>query len=413
MASSIAAHQGHPFGRDRLAAGRAVVVHRRGPRQRIGALLDSEVMMPESCHDATRAPSFVRSPASTQPTALAAPRHRVLTGILASIAAAVVLTPDTSAQVTGTINEDAPTASTTVDFDNGWKLGLEYTAIHYGKGRWRMLPGRESQHAEFNAMAPRTAIGTVVTNCHVVAGEHMIPPGRFDLYFMVTGHGWELHLRKQGAEGQPSILWHMHPETTQSLYKRLRFSLEPGDEPNSAIFGFAFGQHVLTMPLELRSAKYPYGKPPGVDDTELDRAEPSSPKPGPGNASADEDDIRAVVQAFFEVIASKDVAAAGDLVLADGTAHSVRRDGDKRVVEAFSFAQWLERLPTLEAEMREAFLEPPTVLIDGDVAVVWGRYAFDRNGTRSHTGIDAFTVLRTDHGWRLASALYSVGPESR
>ena len=329
------------------------------------------------------------------------------------IALAFAVSPDARAQLSGTINEGAPVVSTSVEFGNGRRVELQYTAIHYGKGRWRMLPGQESRHAEFNARAEREVIGTAVTNCHVVAGDRMIPPGRFSLYFTVTSHGWEMHLRRRDSEELPPISWHMHPSTTKSLHKRLRFALEPGGEDNSATFGFAFGQYELTIPLELRSAKYPYGKPPGVEDTESDRAELPTEgveEPGPGEVgtSDDEREILAVVQAFFDVIASKNIEVARDLVLADGSVHSVRRSGGHRIVRALSFAQSLERLPNRETRMREAFLGRPTVLVDGDIAVVFGRYAFDLDGERSHTGIDAFAVARTDDGWRLASALYSV-----
>jgi hypothetical protein len=49
----------------------------------------------------------------------------------------------------------------------------------------------------------------------------------------------------------------------------------------------------------------------------------------------------------------------------------------------------------------------PTVLIDGDIAMVWTRYDFHIDGEFSHCGVDAVLLLRTDDGWRIASLAWT------
>ncbi|MSU23068.1 MAG: hypothetical protein EXS32_04510 [Opitutus sp.] len=68
------------------------------------------------------------------------------------------------------------------------------------------------------------------------------------------------------------------------------------------------------------------------------------------------------------------------------------------------------------AESKDLWLErmwTPTVHLDGRLAVVWTRYDFHLNGKMSHNGSDCFTLLKTDQGWKIASAAYSIEPGSR
>lgn len=166
------------------------------------------------------------------------------------------------AQLTGTINAKAPRLSTRIDFAKDSMLELRYTAIAYGKGYWRLLPGRKGEHAAFNRLAAQKPIGTVATTNHVVACGNLIPPGSYDLYFTINrDQCWELNLRKQGGEGPVPINWHMHTQPTPKLQKRLLLGIEPTGQPNAALFRFAFGTQVLTIPLELRDGENPYRRP--------------------------------------------------------------------------------------------------------------------------------------------------------
>ena len=123
---------------------------------------------------------------------------------------------------------------------------------------------------------------------------------------------------------------------------------------------------------------------------------------------ADRAAVLEVVQGFFDVMVSRDVEAAARLVVPEGVFVNVRTLDGVRVVRHFDNAGWAAGLAAREAEWSEAWDGEPTVLIDGDVAVVWGRYTFDVDGARSHTGTDAFCLVRSAEGWRLAGGVYSV-----
>ena len=50
----------------------------------------------------------------------------------------------------------------------------------------------------------------------------------------------------------------------------------------------------------------------------------------------------------------------------------------------------------------------PEVRVQGSIAQVWTRYDFHNNGAFSHCGIDAFNLVKTDDGWKIASAMWTV-----
>ena len=124
--------------------------------------------------------------------------------------------------------------------------------------------------------------------------------------------------------------------------------------------------------------------------------------------SSDEREVLATVQAFFDVIASRDAEAGARLTIPEGVFVSVRMQEGQKVLRHFDNAEWLRELPSGTSADREAFVGAPRVLIEGDVAVVWGRYVFEVDGEHSHVGVDAFNLLRTVDGWKIAGGAYSV-----
>jgi hypothetical protein len=50
----------------------------------------------------------------------------------------------------------------------------------------------------------------------------------------------------------------------------------------------------------------------------------------------------------------------------------------------------------------------PTVLVSGPLAVVWLPYDLYVNGSWSHCGIDAFTLVRNAGAWKIAALAWTV-----
>jgi hypothetical protein len=50
----------------------------------------------------------------------------------------------------------------------------------------------------------------------------------------------------------------------------------------------------------------------------------------------------------------------------------------------------------------------PEVRVDGDLALVWGRYVFFVEGKISHCGLNAFHLVRTDTGWKIGGIASTI-----
>ncbi|MEO1311333.1 MAG: nuclear transport factor 2 family protein [Pseudomonadota bacterium] len=56
----------------------------------------------------------------------------------------------------------------------------------------------------------------------------------------------------------------------------------------------------------------------------------------------------------------------------------------------------------------ERWIGEPTVLVDGPVAIVWGRYDFWIDGVFSHCGVDTLNLAKIDGAWKIAHFMYTV-----
>jgi hypothetical protein len=110
---------------------------------------------------------------------------------------------------------------------------------------------------------------------------------------------------------------------------------------------------------------------------------------------------------FDEMLAAN---AAG--ILATGTpenqlvAIQKGRDGKKRVsvIGGEAFTKFFTK-PGSAKEVMYA----PNVEVNGDWAMVWGRYVFFADGKLSHCGINQFNLVRTDAGWKIANGAIDPG----
>ncbi|HJS51225.1 MAG TPA: hypothetical protein VJ781_04940 [Pyrinomonadaceae bacterium] len=127
---------------------------------------------------------------------------------------------------------------------------------------------------------------------------------------------------------------------------------------------------------------------------------------------AQQDDKKAalaVVNKLFDEMA----AANAPGIIATGTPENqlvaIRklRDGKTRIEviggEAFS------KFFTKPGAIKEVMYEPK-IDVDGDWAMVWGRYVFFAEGKVSHCGINQFNLVRTEAGWKIANGASTIDP---
>jgi len=130
-----------------------------------------------------------------------------------------------------------------------------------------------------------------------------------------------------------------------------------------------------------------------------------------GNCSykySDEDKaVITVVEQFFQGLAVRDSSTLRAVMLPQGTISSIREADGQAFVRTRTHEDFFQSIAVEENDLSERMWEPE-VLIEGRVATLWTQYDFYLNGSLSHCGIDVFTMLRTDEGWKIAGAVYSV-----
>jgi hypothetical protein len=72
---------------------------------------------------------------------------------------------------------------------------------------------------------------------------------------------------------------------------------------------------------------------------------------------------------------------------------------------------WIDPSRDDGREHRERYWSP-TVLIRGDIAVLWAPYEFWIDGKTSHCGVDVFNFAKIGGVWRVSNAMWTVEPDA-
>ena len=120
-----------------------------------------------------------------------------------------------------------------------------------------------------------------------------------------------------------------------------------------------------------------------------------------------QEDAKAVIDTFFEGFHKGDTTLMRSVLLKEVPTYTVYTtpNGEKRLVTG-SVDRLLEGIAQRPAEQvwKEELLDY-SVQIDGDLAQVWTPYRFYLNGSFSHCGANAFTLIQTNDGWRIQSLI--------
>jgi hypothetical protein len=125
------------------------------------------------------------------------------------------------------------------------------------------------------------------------------------------------------------------------------------------------------------------------------------------SANSEKDAVLKAVQIFFETMAAKDVEGARAILQPQGRFHAMRMRDGKPDVRAFANEEYLADLQASKQRMRERIWNPE-VSVHGLIATFRAPYDFWIDGKLSHCGIDAFDLIKTGVGWKIAGGVYTV-----
>lgn len=124
---------------------------------------------------------------------------------------------------------------------------------------------------------------------------------------------------------------------------------------------------------------------------------------------AERDGVLVVVQEFFDTMTAADSAGASAIMLHEGVSFGVREGAEGLFLRGRSNADYIAGLAGREERVVERMWDP-TVLIHKRLAVVWAPYDIYVDGQFLHCGVDAFTLLETEEGWKIATAAFTMEP---
>ncbi len=122
---------------------------------------------------------------------------------------------------------------------------------------------------------------------------------------------------------------------------------------------------------------------------------------------ADEAAVLAPVNALFAAIAARDGAAMAATGTGVGTISVASEEADGST--SVTHRSWVDLAAGMKPgpERYEERLIGPAVEIDGNIAMVWGRYVFLIDGKPHHCGVDHFDLVREGGGWKILNATWS------
>ena len=126
--------------------------------------------------------------------------------------------------------------------------------------------------------------------------------------------------------------------------------------------------------------------------------------------SPEEKEILLKVQQFFDALEKQDTVLFKSILLTNGQVWAI---SEKENAAKYSMRQFSDFMKTLinPARVIQERMLSSEVKIHNRIAMAWVPYTLDISGKFSHCGVDLFTFLKTDEGWKIATAAYTIEPE--
>lgn len=128
---------------------------------------------------------------------------------------------------------------------------------------------------------------------------------------------------------------------------------------------------------------------------------------GAQTATAERDAVLKTMQAFFDTMTARDVEGARQVLQPQGRFHAMSLKDGKPDVRAFANEEYFAQLQASKQKMQERIWSPE-IRVNGLIATIVAPYDFWIDGKYSHCGVDAFDLIKTEEGWKIAGGVYTV-----
>lgn len=130
----------------------------------------------------------------------------------------------------------------------------------------------------------------------------------------------------------------------------------------------------------------------------------------PGHQAGEEGAVLAAFDRYLQALSNRDVQAMVAMQTPEGMTYVSRpREGGGSEIVARPTSHFTDPARAEGPALRERYWSP-TVLVRGDIAVVWAPYEFWLRGETSHCGVDVFDFVNIEGEWRVSNAMWTVEP---
>ena len=119
-------------------------------------------------------------------------------------------------------------------------------------------------------------------------------------------------------------------------------------------------------------------------------------------AQTDESNIKSVINQLFEGMKKTDSTLVKATLGQSCFLKSVykTKTGEVKLQED-GIGKWIKSIGTPHDGIYDERLTAYDIKIDGEMAVVWSPYEFYISEKFSHCGVDVFTLMKTEKGWKI------------
>ena len=122
------------------------------------------------------------------------------------------------------------------------------------------------------------------------------------------------------------------------------------------------------------------------------------------HAQPDTVQVRETVDQLFAGMRTGDSSLVSQSFTTDATLQSVSLTSDGRIrVGKDAIGGFVKAVGTPHKEIWDERIYDLQIQVDGPMATVWAPYKFYVGENFSHCGVNAFTLIKTEKGWKIAS----------
>ena len=125
---------------------------------------------------------------------------------------------------------------------------------------------------------------------------------------------------------------------------------------------------------------------------------------------ADTKAILEKVQLFFDALQKQDTALYKSVFMTESTGWAIRVRNDSIITSTWRNADRVKRLINPSAIVEEKLLSYE-IKIHKNIAMAWVPYTLSVSGKFSHCGVDLFTFIKTDQGWKINTCSFTIEPD--